>query len=204
MKSMNTQRGMSLVELLVSMVILAIIMVGVTKYIADQTRMMRQQEMLTNTQQNVRSAMDVIVRDLRSAQYDTINSTSTSPFRTFFTAAPTQVVFYTDINGNGVINQDTLQVNNEVKGFRWRAPDSIDISVPPSKGNWEAMAGDIQSLNFTYFNFLGDSVNVPLNQITSVRVRIVARTPRAWSTTGNIRPTRELQSLVQIRTRQGI
>jgi len=203
---MNTQRGMSLIELLVSMVILAIIMVGVAKYIADQTRTVRQQEMLANTQQNVRTAMDVIVRDLRSAQYDTINSTSTSPFRTFQTAAATQVVFYTDLSGDGVINQDTIQVRNEVKGFRFRAvgSGSIDISVPPSRGNWEAMAGDIQTLNFTYFNFLGDSVGVPLNQITSVRVRIVGRTPRAWSTTGNIRPTRELQSLVQIRTRQGI
>jgi len=203
---MNTHRGMSLVELLVSMVILAIIMVGVTKYVADQTRTVRQQEMLANTQQNVRSAMDVIVRDLRSAQYDTVNSTSTSPFRTFFTAAPTQVIFYTDINGNGVINRDTLQVNNEEKGFQFRAvgSGSIDIRVPPSRGTWEAMAGDIQSLNFTYFNFQGDSVAVPPTQITSVRVRIVGMTPRAWSTTGNIRPTRELQSLVQIRTRQGI
>lgn len=203
---MNTHRGMSLVELLVSMVILAIIMVGVTKYVADQTRTVRQQEMLANTQQNVRSAMDVIVRDLRSAQYDTVNSTSTSPFRTFQTATPTQVVFYTDLNGNGVINQDTLQVQNEVKGFRFRAvagTGSIDI-IRPAPINWEAMAGDIQTLNFTYFNFLGDSVAVPLTQITSVRVRIVAMTPRAWSTTGNIRPTRELQSLVQIRTRQGI
>jgi prepilin-type N-terminal cleavage/methylation domain-containing protein len=202
---MNTHRGMSLVELLVSMVILAIIMVGVAKYMADQTRSVRQQEMLTNTQQNVRSAMDVIVRDLRSAQYDTINSTSTSPFRTFGTATPTQVVFYTDLNGNGVINQDLIQVNNEEKGFQFRATGSgsIDIRRPPPI-LWEAMAGDIQSLNFTYFNFLGDSVGVPLNQITSVRVRIVGRTPRAWNTTGNIRPTRELQSLVQIRTRQGI
>jgi len=202
---MNTQRGMSLVELLVSMVILAIIMVGISKYIADQTRTVRQQEMLANTQQNVRSAMDVIVRDLRSAQYDTMNSTSTSPFRTFGAAAPTQVIFYTDLNGNGVINQDPIQVQNEVKGFQFRAAGSgsIDISRPPPI-LWEAMAGDIQTLRFTYFNFLGDSVAVPLNQITAVRVRIVARTPRAWSSTGNIRPTRELQSFVQIRSRQGI
>jgi type IV pilus assembly protein PilW len=208
---MKNERGMSLIELLVAMVILGIVLAGVTTYIADQVKTVRQQEMLANTQQNLRAAMDLITRDLRSAEYDVTNNPTTSPFREFQTATDTQVIFYTDINGNGAINNITTRSDsNEVKGYLKRsAQDSIYIQVrDAAPKTWEAVAGNIQTLRFTYYDINDDSMAFPiqgqrLRDIFKVRVAIQARTPRRWSTSVDTL-RRQLIGVVQIRSRQGI
>jgi type IV pilus assembly protein PilW len=205
---MKKQRGMSLIELLVSMVILAIVMAGVAKYIANQSKLMRQDEMLTNMQQNVRAAMDVMIRDIRSAEYDTYYSPSTSPFRKFNQANANLCIFYTNLNNNASIDTSSDQSRNETKGFRWVAPDSVQAytNLP---GNWQTMARDIDSLTFTYYS-KGDSViptPVPaarMGDIFSVQIRIVGITPRPWTRQPVFYPKRELVTKVQIRSRQGV
>jgi len=206
---MKNERGMSLIEMLVAMVILGIVMAGVTTYIADQVKTVRQQEMLANTQQNLRAAMDLITRDLRSAEYDVTNNPTTSPFRSFRVATADSMTFFTDINGNGAI--DNVPANptlNEVKGY-WRVGDSIFMLVqdiaPPTR---QAVAGNIQILRFTYYNINNDSMAFPiqgqrLRDIFKVRVAIQARTPRRWSTSVDTL-RRQLIGVVQIRSRQGI
>ncbi len=206
---MSKQRGMSLIEVLVSMVILAIIMVGVTQFIANQTQTVRQQEMLAALQQNVRTSMDVMVRDLRSAEYDTINTENTSPFRTFGVADSNTIVFYTDLNGNGAININPgSQIDNELKGFQKLSADGDDLYIiqrwnPLTR---ELMAKNIRDLEFTYFNS-GDSVMpapvANLGRIFAVRIRIVGEAPRNWSRQAAFKPVRELTAKIQIRSRQG-
>ena len=206
---MKNARGMSLIEMLVSMVILAIVLAGVTKYLADQVKNVRQQEMLANTQQNLRAAMDLITRDLRSAEYDVFNSPTTSPFRRFRVATADSVTFFTDINGNGVIDNDPNDPTwNEVKGY-WRVRDSIYMLVqdiaPPTR---QAVAGNIQTLQFIYYDINSFIIPVPvpnnrLGDIFKVRVTIQARTPRRWSSSVDTL-RRQLTGVVQIRSRQGI
>ena len=205
---MKKQSGMSLIELLVSMVILAIVMAGVAQYIANQTKLMRQDEMLANMQQNVRAAMDVMIRDTRSAEYDTYYSPSSSPFRRFNLANANQCIFYTNLNNNGTIDTSSDQSRNETKGFRMLLGDSVQTytNLP---GNWQTMARNIQSLTFTYYS-KGDSViatPVPaarMGDIFSVQIQIVGVTPRPWTRKPVFYPTRELRTKVQIRSRQGV
>lgn len=208
---MKKQSGMSLIELLVSMVILAIIMAGVAQYIANQTKLMRQDEMLANMQQNVRAAMDVMIRDTRSAEYDTYYSPSSSPFRRFNQANANQCIFYTNLNNNASIDTSSDQSLNETKGFRgppMLVGDSVQAytNLP---GNWQTMARNIESLTFTYYS-KGDSViptpvpAVRMGDIFSVQIRIVGVTPRPWTKQPVFYPKRELVSKVQIRSRQGV
>lgn len=208
---MKNQRGMSLVELLISMVILAIVILAVAKYIQTQTQMVRQQEMLTNTQQNVRAAMDVMTRDLRSAEYDNVNDPKLSPFRVFAVAETSRCIFYTDINGNGQIDVFPNQQDvNEVKGFRWQAGwddmETILTQGPPEQ--WQTLARNIQRVDFGYYDSAGAAIPNPATargrSIFAVKVRIIGIVPRDWSASVKMRPTRELSGMVQIRSRQGI
>jgi hypothetical protein len=69
------------------------------------------------------------------------------------------------------------------------------------------VAGDIQTLQFTYFDTSGLVIPVPvqpqrLRDIFAVQVRIRARTPGYWSTNVDTL-RRELREMVQIRSRQG-
>jgi type IV pilus assembly protein PilW len=208
---MKKQSGMSLIELLVSMVILAIVMAGVAQYIANQTKLMRQDEMLANMQQNVRAAMDVVSRDIRSAEYDTYYSPSSSPFRKFNQANANLCIFYTNLNNNAAIDTSSDQTRNETKGFRG-PPTLVGDSVQTYTnlpGNWQSMAKNIESLTFRYFDKNDVEIATPvpavrMGDIFSVQIRIVGVTPRPWTRQPVFYPKRELKTKVQIRSRQGV
>jgi len=72
-QSMNNERGVTLVELLVALVIAAITLAGVYRVFISQTRSYAVQDQVVEVQQSVRSAMDIILRDLRMAGFDDDN-----------------------------------------------------------------------------------------------------------------------------------
>jgi len=73
------RRGVTLIELLVALVICAIVIGGIYRVFIAQSRAYSVQEQVVETQQSVRSAMEIVLRDLRMAGYDdyTVNSTVT-------------------------------------------------------------------------------------------------------------------------------
>jgi prepilin-type N-terminal cleavage/methylation domain-containing protein len=204
---MKKARGMSLVEMLVSMVILAIILLGVTRYIQNQLRQVRQQEMLADVQQNVRTAMDVMVRDIRWAEFDPVNPQTSSPFKRFLIATRESCVFYTDANANGQMEA------SDARGFKkYTTGDSLAVLTVVSPMQWQTMAVNTDDLRYTYFNAFGRAIafdgqgrlnGTQLDSIFAVRVYLSGRTPRPWSLQPLIRPRRELLVMVQLRNRMG-
>ena len=67
---LQTNRGFTLVELLVALVISGIVMAGTYLVFRSQQRSYRVQEDIAATQQNLRAAMDVMEREIRMAGYD--------------------------------------------------------------------------------------------------------------------------------------
>ncbi len=63
------KRGITLIELLIAFVILAITVAAIYRIFITQTRAYTVQDQVVDVQQNIRSAMEIIVRDLRMAQF---------------------------------------------------------------------------------------------------------------------------------------
>ena len=72
-------KGITLIELLVAMVICTIVVAGIYRVFIAQSKAYTVQDQVLEVQQSVRSAMDILLRDLRMAGYDdyTVNSTVT-------------------------------------------------------------------------------------------------------------------------------
>jgi prepilin-type N-terminal cleavage/methylation domain-containing protein len=71
---MKKQRGFSLIELMVSMVVVLVCMTGLTKMTLENSRINRAQQMTAQAQANARNCMSMIVQRLRSAGWDPINA----------------------------------------------------------------------------------------------------------------------------------
>lgn len=63
----SNESGFTLVEMMVSLLITGIMMVFVMRFVVDQMQGYQRQQLITDTQQNLRVAMDEISRDLRMA-----------------------------------------------------------------------------------------------------------------------------------------
>jgi prepilin-type N-terminal cleavage/methylation domain-containing protein len=75
-RSTFNEKGVSLIELLVSLVIAAITLAGIYRVFISQTKTYAIQDQVVEVQQSVRSAMDIISRDLRMTGFDDDNPTS--------------------------------------------------------------------------------------------------------------------------------
>jgi prepilin-type N-terminal cleavage/methylation domain-containing protein len=70
MKKNLNEKGVTLIELLVALVICSIIIAAIYRLFVAQTRAYTVQDEVAEVQQNVRNAMEVIVRDVRMAGFD--------------------------------------------------------------------------------------------------------------------------------------
>jgi len=70
------QNGITLIELLVAFVICAIVVAGIYRVFVVQTRAYTVQDQVVEVQQNIRTAMEALLRDLRMAGYDNDSLTS--------------------------------------------------------------------------------------------------------------------------------
>lgn len=75
-RSVLNKKGVTLIELLVVMVITAIVMAGAYRVFISQTRTYAIQDQVIEVQQNVRSAMEILLRDLRMTGFDDDNDNS--------------------------------------------------------------------------------------------------------------------------------
>ena len=75
-QSKFNQKGVTLIELLVALVIAAITLAGVYRVFISQTRSYAVQDQVMEVQQSVRSAMEILLRDLRMTGFDDDNPNS--------------------------------------------------------------------------------------------------------------------------------
>ena len=76
MKRLNS-KGVTLIELLVALVICGMVAAGIYQVFIAQSKAYTVQEQVTEVQQSVRSAMEILLRDLRMAGFDNDNLLST-------------------------------------------------------------------------------------------------------------------------------
>jgi prepilin-type N-terminal cleavage/methylation domain-containing protein len=78
----DSSKGFSLIELLITMGILAIILGGLVSVFSSTNKTYSTQNEMINVQENARSTLDFIVRPLRNATASSVTITGTSPNQT--------------------------------------------------------------------------------------------------------------------------
>jgi len=75
-RSLNTEHGFSLIELITAIGISGIVLAAVTATFISQSRSYDAQEQINGMQQAARAAMDIITREVRMAGYDPTSSSN--------------------------------------------------------------------------------------------------------------------------------
>lgn len=179
--------GLSIVELMVGIAISLFILAGATLVLTSQLDGNRRLLLEAQLQQDLRTAADMISRDVRRAGYwgraycnvwpgveDLVNCPAANPYNAMAPAgAPgqvnTTVLVYdrsTDAEGGADINRDDGAVDavagrpRERVGFRWNAGNgTIDYLV--GNDNWQALT-DASVLRVTQFNMTINTQALPV------------------------------------------
>ncbi len=70
MKAKFNEKGVTLIELMVALVICGIIVAAIYRLFVAQARSYTVQDQVAESQQNVRNAMELLLRDIRMAGFD--------------------------------------------------------------------------------------------------------------------------------------
>lgn len=165
------EAGFTLVELMVSMVIAGIVMATIYSSYYSQQKAYVTQEQVSAMQQNLRSALFHLERDIRMAGYDP--SGKAGAMIVAATAASFQ--FTKDDNndlGEGEPDGDRFDANENIT-YRF---DAAQRSIRKDPGN-QTIAENIDALNLIYLDSDG-APTANVNRIRSVRITLVARTSR--------------------------
>jgi Tfp pilus assembly protein PilW len=159
-KKRTLQQGLSVVELMVGIAIGLFIVGGAMKLFVENLNSNRNLLLQTRVNQDLRGAADVIVRDVRRANYWEnattglfgLDSTSTVPNPHTGASAPLVVN-----NANNIItysyarNNDDQVNTNEYSGFKLEAVNGIGVlKVQTSENVWSELT-DKTSLDVTHF-----------------------------------------------------
>ena len=169
MNSITTsQKGFSLLELMVAMAIASVLMAGIYTFYHNQLKTHITQQEMVDMQQDARAAMYMMTREIRMAGYDPQYNSGA----TIRTANDEAIAFDSDENRNGVIDTDerfyyALNNGSLVRGG-WNTPSA------PVPEDLNPAALNIDALNFVYLDNAGNTTS-DLPSIRSVQITLVAR-----------------------------
>ena len=149
--SMPNKRGITLIELLVVLVISGIVIGGVYRVFIAQTKAYTVQDQVVEVQQDVRSAMEIVARDLRMVgfQKSTFNSPliTNSPIVVYPLSDSTITVNYEYLGG---ASPATYTVTYTVAGGSLTRTLTQTPAVGPPVTTTETLLENVNALTFAY------------------------------------------------------
>jgi len=164
---MGKKSGFTLIELLAGILISAFLLAGLYSVFFSQQVAFSAQEQVAEMNQNIRSALDLMTREIRLAGYK--NSTST--FNGIAAATSNSIRILADLNQDG----DTADDNEDIS-YTYN-PSALQIC---RNGISLPVADNITSLSLQYTLKDGTVTSAPANlaDIQMVTISITARTTR--------------------------
>ncbi len=170
--------GFTLIEIMVSMAISLIILAGIARTFTVQTRQNSAEEQVGQMQQNVRGALDLMIREIQMAKYDPAGSAF--PAGTYgVTYSASQLEIKSDVSdGNGTINVSSGSVEDIIYAY-----DSANERITRqlgSGGTAQILADNVTAFAFAYYDANGDAVTSSGNSgnIRKVTIAITAKTAK--------------------------
>lgn len=177
-KTLKRSSAFTLIELLVSMTISLAVLAAVAKTFTVQTRQNGAEEQMAQMQQNVRGALDLMVREIQMAKYDPAGTAF--PAGTYgVTYGASQLEVKSDVaDGNGTISTATGSVEDIIYAF-----DSTNLYITRklgSSGTADILADNVTSFTFAYYDSSGAAVTSAGNSgsIRKITITIAARTAK--------------------------
>ena len=167
MNMKKNDNGFSLIELIIAMAISTTVLSGIIAVFHKQVVSHNTERLMVSMQQNVRAAASFMERDIRMARYDPRGFSGAA----ILVANEGQLTYETDRDESGTIDA------GETITYMLNGDDLVRGNVT------NVVARNIDALNFDYFDAAGNNIAdksvtpwvVPLNQIASIQVSIVAR-----------------------------
>lgn len=162
--------GFTLMELLVSMAISLVVLAGVTGTFTAQTRQNSAEEQIAQLQQNVRGALDLMVREIHIAGYKPNGGTVTG-----ITYSASQLEIQADMDGNGSINTASGSEEDIIYAY-----DSVNLQITRklgSSGTAQLLADNVTAFTFSYLDANG-SATTTSSLVRKVSISITARTAK--------------------------
>ena len=225
-QSLMNQKGMTLIELLVALIIAGMIIAGIYRVFVTQSKAYTVQDQIVDVQQNIRNDMEIVLRDLRMTGYDDdhFNSTIAFPY------------MEGESNGPGIVSLGDHAITLEYEYYDltsaqyqrhrigyWRdAPSSTlyrQRTVDNVAGTPEVLLENVDEFNLTYgvdqnpkdgamddrngngMNDANDWVsagNLGTMKVVAVRVRLTAKPNQVHPDLKAVSP-RTLESIVTLR-----
>jgi len=167
LSAIRKQSGFTLVELMVTLVVAFLVIAAVYASFKVQQQNEKAQQQVTQIQQNLRAAMDMMSREFPMAGYDPLQSGEYE----IITASQNTFSFSADINEDG--DKPDLSLCDERYDFEFNP--LADPTIVVACGG-DPIAENIDQIEFRYLLADGTyTLNPPLNDIVAVRVSILAR-----------------------------
>lgn len=163
----SKENGFTLVELLVALALTGLVMTVVYKTFASQQKVYVMQENGSAMQQDLRSAMEIVSKDLRMAGY----SPSRPGDAGIVTATASTLTFTLDSEEDGDLADDPGdRITYSLSGTTLGRTSGAGVPQP--------VGDNIDALNFVYLDADGN-VTATLTDIRSIQLTLLARSERS-------------------------
>jgi type IV pilus assembly protein PilW len=190
-----SDRGFSLIELMVAIAISVIVATFIFSAFIFQNKSYITQDQVVKLQQNNRASIDLMVRDIRMAGYDPTNNAGA----TIIAATANTITFTLDANadetldsdGNGLFDTDEAITyalydspldSDTLIDDLGRDPDGLS-ALGGGTATFQPVAENIEAMEFWYTLANGTQTTSPTspNDIRTIQIWILAKTDRAVS-----------------------
>ncbi len=155
---MHKQRGLSLIELMVGMIVAMVVIAGAFAAYMGMTISSRDSIRADRLNQDMQTVMDLMVADLRRAGYwnsEASGAPATNPFSTINTATAGCILYSYDADGSGAIS------DNERFGFKrtgnaiWSRTSGTSLT-DCSDGTWGVLTDEVV-VNVSTLTFVAEN-----------------------------------------------
>jgi type IV pilus assembly protein PilW len=169
-----SQTGFTLVELLIALAIGSVLLASMVGFYLSQKRAYDLREQVAEMQQNVRSGLALLTREIRMAGYNPTGAAGVG----IAAAGPQAVRLTMDLNSDG----DTEDANEDVTYSLYDSGSDGDLDLGRKSGGGQnvPVAENIERLQFVYTLTDGSATTTPANlsQIRRVHITLTAHTAR--------------------------
>ncbi|MCF6154296.1 MAG: prepilin-type N-terminal cleavage/methylation domain-containing protein [Candidatus Brocadia sp.] len=167
----SNERGFTLVELVIGLAISLILMGVAVSMLNVQRKSYSFQEQVTEMQQNIRAATDMMVREIRMAGYDP----SGAGFTGIGTHTTELLQILADLDGNGM-------TTGSYEDITYRYYNASDATYPRqiwrnTETESQTLAENIEALNFSYYDSDGVATSTA-SSIRQIEITIRGRTAK--------------------------
>lgn len=169
----NNEQGFTLIEVVIGLAI-SLILMGVAVTIFNvQRKSYSMQEQVTEMQQNVRAAMDTMVREIRMSGYDPTGA----GFAGIGTNTTTLLQILADLDGNGT----TTGTHEDITYRYYNTNDATyprKIKRKTEGTTFQPFAENIEGCNFLYYDGNG-IITTTASNIRQIQITITGRTSKS-------------------------